>query len=86
MELQINVEEVNTLLQGVAEIAGSFQSVSVSTSSDDLDGLSELDAVKEELDGYVKDYMNALYQTEMELQALIQGYEVVDKELAGKMG
>ncbi|MED4195743.1 DUF5344 family protein [Halalkalibacterium halodurans] len=85
MEIKVNVAEANALLQSVGELAGSFQAVPVSTSADDLDMMTEVDAVKVELDEYVQAYMAALYQTEVELQSLIQGYETVDHELAGLM-
>ncbi|WZY00195.1 DUF5344 family protein [Bacillus sp. FSL W7-1360] len=81
MEIKVNVEEVNLLLQGVLEIASSFQTVPVSTSSDDLDMMSEVNDEKTSLDECLKGYMAALVEIETELQLLIQGYEETDQEI-----
>ena len=84
MEIKVNVEEALVILQAVGELAGSFQKEAV----DSIEGLDMLLAETrevEEIEDKLSMYFQALSQMEKQFQALVQEYENVDLELAGKM-
>lgn len=84
MEIKVNVEEALVILQAVGELAGSFQKEAVD-STEGLDMLLVETGEVEEIEDKLSMYFQALSQMEQQFQTLVQEYENVDHELAGKM-
>lgn len=84
MEIKVNVDEALTILQAVGELAGSFQKEAVD-STEGLDMLLAETGEVEEIEDKLSIYFQALSQMEQQFQTLVQEYENVDRDLAGKM-
>ncbi|SDB86970.1 DUF5344 family protein [Shouchella lonarensis] len=84
MEIKVNVPEALEILKAVGSLADSFEKESVE-SNEELEMLSAETGEMEDILDKLSRYFQALSQMEQEFQTLVQEYEQLDKELAGKM-